>query len=131
MRPAFLFGHDVGMAPDLIADYMMQAVLILLILGMIFKLAQEMRSDSPIAWWQLIASRGSDGGNYASASKLWLNVGAVLISWCVIYMVLQVEWHDQALTVVGFLGLYMAFISGVEAYAKHLKATQGDEAEKS
>lgn len=115
------------MTPDNLADYVMQALLILLVVLIIVKLTHEMHNiETPIEWWQLIASRGADGKNYASTSKLWLNVGAVLVSWCVIYMVLQVEWHDQAVTVVGFLGLYMLFISGVEAYAKHLKSKEGD-----
>lgn len=104
-----------------LSSYVMQVLLVIIVLCIIVKLAQEMRSDSPIQWWQLIATRGADGNSYASASKLWLNIGAVVFTWIVVYAVLQVDWKDRAVEVCALVGSYAVFIGGVEAYARQLK----------
>lgn len=103
----------------------MQCSLILGLGSIILRLCAEMRNDSPIEWWQLVATRGRDNRNYASSTKLWLNIGAFLMCWIAVYMVLQVDWRDRAVEVVGFLGVFALFISGVEAYSRHLKAKLG------
>lgn len=115
------------MRQDTITTVVMLIMLVAIVVLIVIKLAREMASeDSPIEWWQLVATQGADGKNYASASKLWLNVGAVIVSWVLVYMVLQVDWDDRGVEVIGVVGLYLLFISGVESYARHLKSKRGD-----
>lgn len=109
-----------------LSSYVMQGLLVLLVICIIVKIGTEMRNpDNDIEWWQLIATKGADGKSYASPTKLWLNIGAVLVSWIVLYVVMQVDWEEKAFEVCTLVGSYLIFIAGVEAYAKHLQAKQG------
>lgn len=115
------------MRQDTITTIVMLVLLLAIVSLIVIKLAQEMHSkESPIEWWQLVATQGADGKNYASASKLWLNIGAMIVSWVLVYMVLQVDWDDRGVEVIGVVGLYLLFISGVESYARHLKSKRGE-----
>lgn len=115
------------MRQDTITTIVMLVLLLAIILLIVIKLSQEMNNkESPIEWWQLVATQGADGKNHASATKLWLNIGAVIVSWVLVYMVLQVDWEDRGVEVIGVVGLYLLFISGVESYARHLQSKRGD-----
>lgn len=110
-----------------VSSIVMQCLLVVLVLAMLAKLGQEIRrDDNDIEWWQLIATHEADGKNYASPTKLWLNIGAVIVTWVIVFIVLQVDWRARGVEVIGALGMYLLFISGVEAYAKHLRSKQGD-----
>lgn len=108
------------------SSIVMQVVLVLILAWLMRRLTREMNDPrSPIEWWHLIASKGADGRNYATPTKVGMLLGSVAAFWIMLYVVLQVNWLEKPFEAVSLVTMCLAYLAGVEVYARHLKAKNG------
>lgn len=97
------------------------AALIIIVLILILGLVRVVNSDdAPIEWWHFIASRATDGKQYADTSKLGVLVGIISSTG----IVGIIAWEGNLTKDYGpwIFGFWLLFIGGSEAFSKWFRS---------
>jgi hypothetical protein len=80
-------------------------------------------SNNTLEWWHLISAKAADGSQWASWDQIGRGLGVVLCFWLPAVYAYSPKMDAGGLAMV--MGVALAYLGGVSAYAATLKARQG------
>lgn len=95
----------------------------IILLGMMYAVVKIMNGANTLEWTDLVSTRAHDGTQHADWNKIGQGMGVVLSAW--LPAVYAYSPHVDATGLAALLGVALAYLGGVSAYAATLRAKAG------